>query len=465
MFCRVLEQAGNDAVDSAEPAQTRRVSPGCPGLAFAAVTTLVASLLFGLAPAWRLSKAELTTISKSGGSSHARQSLAVLIIGQIAFACVLLTSAGLLVQTFRALENVPLGFNPHNVLSVGIKLPGLTYREPAKQTRFYEQLLERIRSLPGVEAAALDNNIPFSGFRTQDTFGIAGRPESRPGEEPVAETHDVSPDYFRTMSIPLLRGRTLQTDDTSAKQLVIVIDEGLARKFFPQQNPTGQQLYFWEPDKSKTRYTIVGVVPTVRHGEVGIAPVISQVYFAHAQTSDLQTTLLVRTSTDPSTILPSVRSVVRSIDPQLPLFSARTMEDAAAASLGSQRLSAMLIGGFSILALFLAALGLYGVIACSVTQRTREIGIRLALGSARTHIFRLILRQGMILAIIGTLVGLAATTACAPLVGRFVYGVAPRDPFTLAAAAILLSAVALIACLLPAARAVRVDPVVALRQE
>ncbi len=436
-----------------------------PVLAFSAFITFAASFIFGLAPAWRLSKAELHAVSKSIGGFNAHRSLGILIIGQVAFACVLLTAASLLAQTFRALENVPLGFNPRHLLTVGIKLPGLKYREPSEQARFYQQLLERVQALPGVKGAALDDDIPFSGFRAQENFAVVGQPAPRNGDEPSAETHCVSPDYFRTMGIPLLRGRTLRPEDVSGKPLVVVIDEYLARTFFPDRDPIGQQLETGSMDGPKTQYTIIGIVPSVRHGEVGIAPKIPQIYWSAAQFPGLQTTLLIRTEGEPAALLPSVRAAVRSIDSELPVFGTRTMEDAISASIGTQRLSATLICGFSILSLFLAALGLYGVLAYSVTQRTRELGIRIALGAPPINIFGLIVRRGMILVSLGLCFGVTLAIACGPLFRHFLYGVAPYDPITIAAVAFLLAAIAMVACWFPARRALRVDPLVALRQE
>jgi putative ABC transport system permease protein len=436
-----------------------------PVLAFSTLLVLGTSLVFGLGPAWRLSKSELITMSKSRGGSQPHRNLGALVIGQVAFACVLLMAGGLLAQTFRALQNVPLGFDPSHLLTVGIKLPGLKYHEPIEQARFYQQLLEKVAALPDVQAAAIDSNVPFSGFRSEENFGVTGQPEPRHGEEPTAETHGVSPDYFRTMGIPISRGRTFALGDVIGEPLVMVIDEGLAQRFFPDRDPIGKQLYFWEQDQPKKHYTIVGVVPTVRHGEVGIAPAIPQLYYAEAQNADLQVTLLVKTQGGPAALLPSVRAAVRSIDPQLPVFAVRTMSEAVGASLGRQRLAATLVGGFSILALFLAALGLYGVLAYSVTRRTREIGIRIALGSPRGDIFRLVLRQGMKMVGIGIVLGLMLAVGCGPLFRHFIYGVAPHDPFTLAGATAVLAGIALLACWIPARRAVGVDPMVALRHE
>jgi len=456
-----------DAITSLVPPSFPRLQEirlDLPVLAFGALISLGASLVFGLGPAWRLSRAELITLSKSVGASHPNRSLGVLIVGQVAFACVLLTAAGLLTQTFRALENAPLGFNPNHLLSVGIKLPGLKYREPIDQTRFYQQLLEKVEALPGIKAAAIDDDVPFSGYRAWENFAVTGQPEPRRGEEPSAETHCVSPDYFKTMGIPVLRGRTIGSDDVLGKPLVVVIDEYLAQKFFIDRDPIGQQLTPGQTDK-RTHYTIVGIVPSVRHGEVGIAPKIPQIYWSAAQFPGLQTTLLVRVEGDPTALLPSVRAAVRSIDSQLPIFDTRTMVEAVAASIGTQRLSATLIGGFSILALFLAALGLYGVLAYSVTQRTREIGIRIALGSPRSGIYGLIVRRAMMMVGMGIFAGVVLAISCGPLIRHFVYGVAPYDPATILSVAGLLTAITILACLLPARRAVLVDPVQALRTE
>jgi putative ABC transport system permease protein len=403
-------------------------------------------------------------MSKSRGAAPPHRKLGALVIGQVAFACVLLMAGGLLAQTFRAMQNVPLGFDPNHLLTVGIKLPGLKYHEPLDQVAFYQQLLEKVAALPGVKAAAVDNNVPFSGFRGEENFGVAGQPEPRKGEEPTAEIHGVSPDYFRTMGIPILRGRAIGPDDLTGKPLVMIIDEGLARRVFPDRDPIGQQLYFWDEER-RTHYTIVGIVPTVRHGEVGVAPALPQLYYSAAQGSELQMTLLVKTQGEPGALLPSVRSAMRFLDPQLPTFAVRTMDEAVSASLGRQRLAATLVGGFSLLALFLAALGLYGVLAYSVTQRTREIGIRIALGSPRGDIFRLVLRQAMIMVGIGIVLGLTLAVGCGPLFRHFVYGVAPHDPLTILVAATVLAVIALLACWIPARRAIGVDPMVALRHE
>ena len=224
-----------DAIIALCPANFPRLQEirlDAPVLAFSALIVLGTSLVFGLGPAWRLSRSELITMSKSRGGAQPHRNLGALVIGQVAFACVLLMAGGLLAQTFRALQNVPLGFDPSHLLTVGIKLPGLKYHEPLDQAAFYQQLLDKVAALPGVKAAAVDSNVPFNGFRDEENFGVAGQPEPRKGEEPTAEIHGVSPDYFRTMGIPILRGRAIGPDDVIGKPLVVVIDEGLARNFF-----------------------------------------------------------------------------------------------------------------------------------------------------------------------------------------------------------------------------------------
>ena len=434
-------------------------------LAFSAFITLATSLLFGFAPAWRLSNTEFTTISKLASCSHAERGPGLLIVGQVAFVSVLLITAGLLTKTFQALENEPLGFNPNNLLTIGLKLPALKYLDPTRQTAFYQQLLERVEALPGVTTAAIDDDVPFSGFRATGSFTVTGQPEPRLGEEPIAEMHCVSSDYFKTMGIPILRGRIFGRDDVLGKPLVIVVDEYLARTFFPNQDPIGRQLSQERLDKTKVRYTIVGIVPSVRHGEPGIAPKIPQIYWPAAQFPSLQETLLVRSAGDPRALLPSIPGAVHAIDPQLPVFATRTMDEAIAASIATQRSSATLVGGFSILAVFLAALGLYGVLAYSVTRRTREIGIRIALGSPRAKICGLIVRQGMIMVVLGIFAGVIVSLGCGPLMRHFVYGVTPHDPATIVGVTALLAAIATFACWLPARRAMRVDPMVALRCE
>jgi putative ABC transport system permease protein len=445
-------------------------------LAFAALVSLGSGLLFGLFPAWKISRGDLNSAlqeaGRGGTAGPSRQrSQALLVIGQVALASALLMGAGLLLKSFAALQNVRLGFEANHLLTMQIKLPGLKYRDnpngPADMAAFYRQLLGDIAGLPGVRAVALSDNPPFtSAGGTQNSFAITGRPDPKPGEEPFAETQLVSSDYFKTMGMALRHGRAFNAGDALDTPKVVIIDEAFARKFFPGQDPIGQQINDIARDRSRTHFTIVGVVATVRHADLAAAePKLVQAYYSAAQYPTVQTTLLVRSVGDPLALARAVRSAVLAVDPTQPVFDVRSMDDRLAESLGTRRLSVILVALFSGLALVLAALGLYGTLAYAVAQRTREIGIRLALGAQRAVVFRLILRRGMSLAGIGLGVGLAAALAFGRLLANFLYGVGARDPLTLAVVVFVLAAAALLACFLPARRATHVDPIIALRAE
>ena len=446
-------------------------------LAFAAVVSLGSGLLFGLFPAWKISRADLNSAlqeaGRGGTSGPGRQrSQALLVIGQVALACVLLTGAGLLLKSFAALQSVRLGFQPNHVLTVQIKLPGLKYRDnpngPAEMAAFYRQLLEGIAALPDVRTVALSDNPPFTnaGGGNQNSFAITGRPDPKPGEEPFAETQLVSPDYFKTMGMALRSGRAFNAGDALDTPKVVIIDEAFAKKFFPGQDPIGQQINDIAREQPRTHFTIVGVVSTVRHADLAAdEPKLVQAYYAAAQYPSLQTSLLVRSAGDPLALARAVRNAVLAIDPTQPVFDVRSMDDRLAESLATRRLSVILVALFSALALVLAALGLYGTLAYAVAQRTREIGIRLALGAQRAAVFRLILGRGMSLVGIGLGVGLAAAFVFGRLLANFLYGVGARDPLTLTLVVFVLAAAALLACFLPARRATHVDPMIALRAE
>jgi putative ABC transport system permease protein len=445
-------------------------------LVFAALVSLGSGLLFGLFPAWKISRGDLNSalqeVGRGGTTGPGRQrSQALLVIGQVALACVLLTGAGLLLKSFTALQNVRLGFEPNHVLSMQIKLPGLKYRDnpngPADMAAFYRQLLESIAALPDVRAVALSDNPPFTNANgTQNSFAITGRPDPKPGEEPFAETQLVSSDYFKTMGMALRRGRAFNAGDGLDTPKVVIIDEAFAKKFFPGQDPIGQQINDISRNQPRTHFTIVGVVSTVRHADLAAdEPKLVQAYYSAAQYPTLQTTLLVRSAGDPLALARAVRNAVLAIDPTQPVFDIRSMDDRLAESLATRRLSMTLVALFSGLALVLAALGLYGTLAYAVAQRTREIGIRLALGAQRAVVFRLILQRGMSLVGIGLGVGLSASLICGRLLANFLYGVGARDPLTLALVVFVLAAAALLACFLPARRATHVDPMIALRAE
>ena len=470
---------GVDAIQALVPKDIPRFQEvGIDGavLAFSALVSLGAGLLFGLCPAWKMSRTDLggalQEMGRGGTAGPGRQrSQALLVIGQVALACVLLTGAGLLLKSFAALQKVRLGFDPEHVLTVQIKLPGLKYRGnpngPAEMAALYRRLLEKVSALPGVRAAALSDNAPFGGgLGAQSSLAITGRPDPKLGEETFAEIQGVSPDYFKTMGVTLLRGRAFDDGDSLDKPKVVIIDEAFARKFFPGENPLGQQINNLARDRPRTQFTIVGVVPRALRDDLAAGePKLVQAYFPTAQYPDVQTTLLVRAEGDPLALTRAVRNAVLAIDSNQPVFDVRSMNDRLAQSLATRRLSMILVTLFSGLALVLAILGIYGTMAYAVAQRTREMGIRLALGAQRAAVFRLILGRGMVLVALGLVAGLIFSQMLGRSVANLLYGVGAHDLGTLFVTTATLVGAALLACFLPARRAMKVDPIKALRTE
>ena len=446
-------------------------------LLFAATISFTTGLLFGLLPAWKMSRTDRHALLQEAGhggttSPTAQRGQRLLVIGQIALTCLLLTGAGLLIKSFVALQKVKLGFDPNHLLTLQIKLPGLKYRDnpngPAEMATFYRRLLEDIATVPGVRSVALSDNPPFTraGGATQDPFAISGRPDPDPGEEPLAETQLISSDYFKTMGVALLRGRAFGPEDSLGSSKVVIIDEAFARRFFPDQDPLGQQINDVARDGPRTHFTIIGVAATVRHTDLAAGDSqLVQAYYSAAQYPSLQTTLLVRFHGDALALTRAVRNAVLAVDPTQPVFDVRSMDDRLAESLSTRRLSMVLVGLFSGLALLLAAIGIYGTLAYAVERRTREIGIRLAVGAQRPAVFRLILRQGLSLVAFGLIAGLAGALGLGQVLTTFLFGVSAHDLVTLTSVSVLLACVATLACLIPARRAMSVDPMVALRYE
>jgi putative ABC transport system permease protein len=443
---------------------------------FTGIISLGAGVLFGVVPAWKMSNvgdALKDTGGKGGTTGRERhRSQNLLVIGQVALACTLLVGAGLLIQSFQALQKIPLGFDSRNILTVDIKLAGAKFRnEPgqppkrAEMARFYERLEEKINALPGVRAAALGMNLPFGGDTWTNDFAITGRPDPGPGEAPSAEYSAISPDYFRVMGIELIRGRTFDARDTLDNPAVVIIDERFANRFFPGEDPIGKQINDNAHTAPRTQYTIVGIVRTVVHDKLGVGPSYVQYYMPMMQSPELVATIALRCDNDPLSHVNDVQRAVQSTDPDLPIFNVRTMDQRIADSLRTQRLSMTLVGLFSGLALLLAAIGLYGVLGYSVVQRTREIGIRLALGAQPGNVFRLVVGKGMALVGIGLGVGVLLAFMLGRLLTTFLYGVGVTDPVTFAAVILVLSCTAFLASWLPAQRAIRIDPIQALREE
>ncbi|HZR05385.1 MAG TPA: ABC transporter permease [Candidatus Udaeobacter sp.] len=446
-------------------------------LAFTAAVAIGTGLLVGVWPALRVSRiASLTLSLHEGGrgTSDGVQRQRVrsgLVVAQVALALLLLAGAGLTLKSFRNAQNVPLGFNPENILVADVLLPKARYDTDEKVARFNDQLVERIRALPGVEAAALGSNIPFDDNEWDSSFHLTGTPPYPPGERPEAEINVVTPDYFRLMGMPLLHGRTFTADDRAGRPRSVIIDETLAQKYFPGKDPIGRQIDDNRSDeKNPPPLTIVGVVPRTRNEAPGEDNVEQyhwpQMTFAADQVPNRGNMLLVRVkSGNPLALVPVIKRELQALDPDQAFAHISTMEDNIDKSLGSRRMMMSLLAAFAGIALLLASVGLYGVMALTVTQRTRELGIRLALGAQRTDVFRLVLGQGMLLVLAGLIIGLLGFVGAGRGLQSVLYGVGGFDAPALSLALFALTVVALIACWLPALRATRVDPITAIRTE
>jgi predicted permease len=411
-------------------------------------------------------------------------------VTQVALAVVLLAAAGLMLKSFWRAQNAPLNFDPRNILVASIELSraghdrinekGNRVWDDDKIRAFFDQLLERVRRLPDVEATAIGANIPFDDNEWDSYFHITGTPTLEPGKEPSAEINIVSDDYFKVMKMPILRGRAFGPEDVPDKNRSrsVVIDETFAQKYFPGRDPIGLHIDDNQREDSDnprvaSKYpplTIIGVVPRTRNeapGEDNVEKLgFVHMYFSSEQNPSSNYSLMLRVKNgDPKRLVPLIRREVQAIDPAQPIGAISTMEENIAASLSARRLTMTLLGTFAGLALLLASVGLYGVMALTVTQRTRELGIRLALGAQRADVFRLILSQGMLLVVAGLVIGLLGAVGAGRGLQSLLYGVGGIDALALSFALFSLAMVALIACWLPARRATRVDPMVALRAE
>jgi putative ABC transport system permease protein len=438
-------------------------------LGFTLLVSLVTGLLCGVVPALRSSRLDLTAALKegrrgAGGGVEHRRWLGGLVVAEIALALVLLAGAGLLIRSFRLVTEADPGFDPRRLLTLSVPLPLAGYEDQAKQALFYERALERLGALPGVEAAAAVFRVPLVGFASA-IFTAEGKPVP-PGTEPNADYRTVSVNYFRAAGIRLVKGREFTARDKVDAPDVIIINEELARRFFAGEDPIGKRLQI---ATERTRFReIVGVVADAKLARLD-AKADPAIYVPHAQNTwphALRTSsIVVRTSGEPLSLSAAVRGELRAIDPSLAVTQVRTMEEIVGDSLAPRRFSAALLAVFAALAGALAAVGIYGVMAYSVAERRHEIGIRMALGARRSEILRMVLVGGGRLAALGVVIGLAGAAALTRLMAGLLYGVGVSDPPTFALAALALAGVALAACLVPARRATKVDPMVALRSE
>lgn len=446
-------------------------------LAFTIAVAIISGVLVGVWPAWRISKSTSLALAlheSARGSSdgaHRQRARAALVVTQVALAVVLLAAGGLMLKSFWRAQQAPLGFDPYSILTMNISLPSVRYDKEEKITAFYDRLLAKVSALPSVTAAAIGVNVPFDDNEWDSSFHITGTPPHKVGQEPSAEMNMVSPDYFSVMGMPILRGRAFGPEDVANKPGAAIIDESLATRYFPGQDPIGRQLDNNQTlKKNPPPLTIVGIVPRTRNeapGEDNVEKLnFPQIYLPIAQFSNEGVTLLVRVASgDPLALAAAVKREVQAIDPDQPVAAISTMEKNIGASLAARRLTMSLLGAFAGLALVLASVGIYGVMALSTTQRTREMGIRFALGASRADVLRLILGQGISLIAIGLAAGLAGAFAASRALNSLLYGVGALDAAALIGSLITLAAVAFIACYLPARRASLVNPIAALRTE
>jgi putative ABC transport system permease protein len=445
-------------------------------LGFAGAIALGAGLLVGIWPAWRISRVatmaaalhEGNARGSTGGAGRVR-ARSLLVVAQVAMTLVLLAGAGAAIQSFWRIRSAPLGFRSAGLLRVAISLPRETYQKE-KVSLFYRTLLARVRALPGVASAACGANTPFDDSEWDSFVHVTGTPPDKLGEEPLAEMNSASPDYFRTMGIPLLRGHDFDGSETLGQPREAIVDESFVRKFFPHEDPLGKHIDDNQTlEKNPPPMMIIGVVGRTLNevpGNGGFADKMTQIHLCAYQDEVNDAYLLVRaTSGDPLRLVEPIRRAVLSLDGDLPIADVTTVSASMDASMASQRLTAVLLGIFAALALTLASLGLYGVMALGVTQRTRELGIRLALGAQRSAVLGLVLRQGVGLVGIGLGIGLVAALALGHLLTSAFYGVSGGNVETLLWVCLVLAATALTACWVPAHRATRVDPMVALRDE
>ncbi|HKS41990.1 MAG TPA: ABC transporter permease [Blastocatellia bacterium] len=434
---------------------------------FTMAVSILTGLIFGLVPAIGASKPDLNETLKEGGRSstegrHRNRLRGLLVISEVALSLVLLVGAGLLIKSFVKLSEVKLGFDTDNVLAVQIAPPRAKYPNPQDGANFFQQVIERTNELPGVESAGVVNMLPLSGGNTIITFTIEGRPVPA-GQEPGANFRKVSADYFRTMGIPVLQGRVFTEHDTKDAPHVIIVNETFARRYLPGEQPLGKRIIIG--DDNPPPCEIVGVVGDIRHAGQDAEPA-PEYYIPNLQDPARYMYLVARTSSpDSASMIAAVRSAIKEVNKTQYIPQVHTMDEMLAETVAGRRFSMMLVGAFASVALILAAVGIYGVISYSVTQRTHELGIRMALGAQTSDVLKLVIVQGLSLTIVGVAIGLVAAFALTRLMSGLLFGVSATDPLTFAVISLILTGVALVACFVPARRAAKVDPIVALRYE
>ena len=438
-------------------------------LAFTFGVSVLTGVVFGLLPALSASKTDLAESLKEGGSrgptagQGARRLRSSLVIAEIAITAVLLACAGLMIRSFNAIQSVDPGFRPERVLTFEFSLPSAKYKDEPQIAAFYEQLTARAAALPGVERAALVDSLPLGGGADVLSFVIEGRPELPPEKVQDAMFSTATPDYFDVLGIGHVRGERLTERHRDGVPDVGVINETMARKFWPDEDPIGKRVNLGDPARAPW-ITVIGVVKDARSSGLDKEP-YAQMYLPALQFRQRTMTFVARTSADPATLVPALRRELGALDQDLPLYNVRTMEQVLAESVARRRFQMILIAAFAGVGLLLAAVGIYGVISYTVTQRSHEIGVRMALGARASDILKLVVGQGLGLTLAGVGLGLAGSFALTRVLSSLLYGVTATDPLTFACVSLAMLGVALLACLIPARRATKVDPMVALRYE
>ncbi len=453
-------------------------------LLFTLGLSFVTGILFGLVPALQAGIVDVhETLKEAGRGVSGRHWLrSSLVIVEVGTTLVLLIGAGLMIRSFYRLHQVNPGFSYEHLTSFTLALPAKKYKTSEQQDQFYTRLLENLRNLPGVESAAAASGLPLGNNGWQTSFEIEGQPKPAPGQTPLMEACLVTPDYFRAMNIPLQRGRVFNDHDDrswiAGKDLsklneveqemaplnTVVIDEEFARRYWPDQDPVGKRIKMGS-DENPRYLTVLGVVGRVKMEGLSTDSKRVQGYFPFKQIPNDSMTVIMKASGDPNQLIAAARQQVKSIDPDQPIYAIRTMDEIRAESVAPERLNLTLLSIFAGIALVLAMVGIYGVMSYSVTQRTHEIGIRMAIGAQPGDVFRMVIRQGMLLAFIGVGLGLVGAYALTRLMATMLFDIQPTDPATFAAITILLSVVALVACYVPGRRATKVDPMISLRYE
>lgn len=464
---------GIDLIRTGNPGDAARFAPGwnhlginLPVLTFTFLLSVLSGVIFGLAPAWQLSKPDLNTALKEGGrqgTSGSHRLRGLLVVSEIALSLMLLISAGLMIRSFLQLVKTDPGFNSEGLLTMNLVLPGAKYKDQPQRAAFYSDLVRRVEALPGVESAAAVNHLPLGGSNSSTSFLIEGLPEPPPGQEFDGRYRVCTPNYFKTLGIAVLKGRGFTEQDKAGAPPVIIVNETLARKYWPNTDPIGKRMRYMGPLEQNPWMQVVGVVKDVKH-EMNL-PITEDFYVPHAQDAWQSMVLVAKTRVEPAAMAAPIRQEVWAIDKYQPVFDVKTMREVRAISLALYSFSSIMLGIFAVVALLLAAIGIYGVMSYAVTQRTQEIGIRMALGARAIDVLKLVVKNGMVLALIGVAVGLGGSFALTRLLASLLVGVTPTDAVTFSTVSLGLLLIALLACYIPARRATKVDPMVALRYE